>query len=99
MPAQNPAERALIASIAANQSWAKTADRAARTAAARKAMFDRFEELVDPGITEPTARAAAAENLRRAHFQQMALKSARSRRATAAKKSKSRGDDGGPVAA
>ncbi len=85
VPARNPSERSLIASIAGNQSWANTPDRAARTDKARKALVDRFEKLVNPAITDPVARAAAAENLRRAHYKRMALKSAQSRRAKAAR--------------
>lgn len=81
LPARHPTERALIASIAGNQSWANTPDRAARTEAPRKAFLDRFEEQVDSSITEPAARAAAAENLRRAYYKRLALKSAQARRA------------------
>lgn len=81
MPARNPSDRALIASIAGNQSWANTPDRTARTETARKAFLDRFEEQVDPSITDPDARRAAAENLRRAYYKRLALKSAQARRA------------------
>ncbi|CAN5407440.1 hypothetical protein BH09ACT7_BH09ACT7_04990 [soil metagenome] len=77
-----PAERSLQASIASNESWAKTPDRSARTAAARRAFEERFEKQVDPdGLLAPTERAARAANARRAHFQRLALKSARVRRA------------------
>jgi len=41
-------ERALRASIAVNESWAKTPDRSARTANARAASDARFERQVDP---------------------------------------------------
>jgi hypothetical protein len=81
LPARNPSDRALIASIAGNQSWANTADRAARTEAPRKAFLDRFEQQVDPSITDPASRSAAAENLRRAYYKRLALKSAQARRA------------------
>ncbi|MBB4749182.1 hypothetical protein [Actinoplanes lobatus] len=74
-----PAERTLRARIAANTSWGKTVDRTARTEAARKALHDRFETQVPAEITDPQARAVAAENLRKAHYQRMALRSAQSR--------------------
>ncbi|BBG04195.1 MULTISPECIES: hypothetical protein [Pseudonocardia] len=59
-----------------------TKDRAARTAAARRAADERFELLVDPdGEMTPEDRAAAVENARAAHYRRMALRSAESRRA------------------
>lgn len=76
-----PAERALRAQIAAHESWARTADRSARTANGRKAMLDKFEQLVDPnGELAPVERAKRAEHARKAHFKRMALKSAQARR-------------------
>lgn len=80
-PAKLPAERSLIASIAADVSWARTVDRPARTAAARKALADRFEARVPAEIIDPVARVVAAENLRRAYYKALALKSAQARRA------------------
>lgn len=77
-----PAERSLQARIASNISWASTTNRSARTAPARAAFNERFERQVDPhGILLPAERARRAENARKAHFQQLALKSARARRA------------------
>lgn len=66
-------ERRMRASIAAHESWANTPDRSARTAAARRALDDKFLELAggDP---------KRAEHLRKAHFQRLALKSAQARR-------------------
>jgi len=79
---RSPAERSLCAAIASNESWAKTADRPARTAAARRAFNKRFEDQVDPdGVLTPAERAKRAENARQAHFQRLALKSAQARRA------------------
>lgn len=73
-----PSERTLRAQIAAHESWAKTSDRTARTAAARQAMLDKFEKQVDPNNELTQAeRAKRAENARKAHYQRMALKSAR----------------------
>lgn len=80
-PAQTPSERSLIASIAAHASWGHTVNRAARTEAARKAMEDRFERLVPAEIIDPTARLAAADNLRKAFYKSLARKSAIARKA------------------
>lgn len=81
MPAPTPAERRLSAQIAAHESWARTPDRSARTAPARAALLARFEHEADPdGTLLPAERARRAEHLRKAHFQRLALKSARSRR-------------------
>lgn len=76
-----PAERSLRGQIAAHESWSRTPDRAARTAAARKALFDKFEQQVDPDSSLPPAeRAKRAEHARKAHFKRLALKSAQARR-------------------
>ena len=66
-------EASLMASIAAHESWARTEDRAARTAPARRALEEKF--LAAAG-GDPTR----AEHLRKAHFQRLALKSAQARR-------------------
>lgn len=43
----------------------------------------KFEREVDPdGVLSPEERARRAEHLRKAHFQRLALKSARARRRT-----------------
>ncbi|MDT2008764.1 hypothetical protein FXW78_39665 [Rhodococcus opacus] len=69
--------------IAAHESWARTEDRTARTAAARKAALDRFERIVDPdGSLNPQERARRAEHARKAYFTRLALKSAQARRRT-----------------
>lgn len=81
MPAKDPADRSLIASIAANISWGRTTDRAARTQAARKAQLGRFEAQVPPEVVDPRTRAAAAENLRSAYYKTLARKSAQARKA------------------
>jgi hypothetical protein len=76
-----PAERSLRSQIAAHESWARTDDRSARTANARKAMDKKFELLVDPdGKLPPAERAKRAEHARKAHFKRLALKSAQVRR-------------------
>lgn len=67
------AERRLHASIAAHESWANTRDRTARTAPARRALEEKF-------LKEADGDPVRAEHLRKAHFQRLALKSARARR-------------------
>ena len=80
-----PSERALIARLAAHESWAKTADRSARTAPARAALLSKFEREVDPdGVLAPAERVRRAEHARKAHFTRLALRSAQARRAKAA---------------
>lgn len=71
----------MIARIASHSSWAKTQDRAARTAPARAAFLDRFERQVDPDRKLPSAeRARRADSARRAYFTSLALKAAQARR-------------------
>jgi len=78
----SPAERAMRAKLAANTRWAKTEDRTASTEPGRRAAEARFEREVDPeGKLPPSERAKRAANLRKAHMQRMALKSAQVRRA------------------
>lgn len=75
------AERSLRGQIAVHESWARTPDRAARTANARKAMLDKFERQVDPnGTLAQAERAKRAEHARKAYFKRLALKSAQARR-------------------
>ncbi|WP_254427412.1 hypothetical protein [Mycolicibacterium fortuitum] len=76
-----PSERTLRSQIAAHESWAHTEDRSARTANARKALLDKFEQEVDPdGVLTPAERAKRAEHARKAYFARLALKSAQARR-------------------
>ncbi|WP_460992361.1 hypothetical protein [Sinomonas soli] len=76
-----PSERRMAARIAAHESWAMTEDRSARTAPARAALLAKFEKMADPdGTLAPTERARRAEHLRKAHFQRLALQSAKARR-------------------
>ena len=70
----------LGAQIAAHDSWARTVNRSARTAPARRAMMERFEKLVDPNGEFPeNVRQQMAESARKAHYRRMALKSAKVR--------------------
>ena len=81
MPELPESERKLCAQIAANTSWGNTIDRLARTEPGRRAAAAKFEQQVDPeGILTPVERAKRAENLRKAHMQRLALKSAQVRR-------------------
>lgn len=85
-----PAQRSLRARLAAHTSWTNTVDRAARTAAARKAADERFARQVDPeGILPPRERAERVGNARKAYFAALALRSARARRQRRTR----RGDD------
>jgi hypothetical protein len=71
----------LAGRVGAHESWARTEDRAARTAAARAAADARFEKQVDPdGVLPPRERARRSENARAAFYAQLALKSAAARR-------------------
>jgi hypothetical protein len=65
------------AQAAAHESWAKTPDRTARTAAAREAILQKLEQQVDPdGVMSPGDRRKAAENARKAQLLWAAQKSA-----------------------
>jgi hypothetical protein len=72
------------ASAAVHASWARTRDRAARTAPAREARWQKYleqaRELQGPQAT-PEAVEQAAEHLRRADMARMALKASRARQA------------------
>jgi hypothetical protein len=73
--------RSQIGRIGAHASWAKTENRSARTAPARRAMLDKFEREVDPNNElTPAERAKRAESARKAYFTRLSLKSAQARR-------------------
>jgi hypothetical protein len=68
--------------IAAEISWARTPDRAARTRPARNAFLRRFEKEVDPdGTLPPEERQQRAEHAKRAYMLQLAKRSAAVRKA------------------
>lgn len=75
-----PEQRSLRSRMAAHRSWACTADRTERTRPAREAFMRRFEDEVDPerklSLNE---RIRRAEQARKAHFVQLALRSSRAR--------------------
>lgn len=82
MPAQDPSDRYLAASIAANTRWSREPDRTAATSPARAAFEARFDDEVDPGrVLAPAERARRADAARRAYFMRLALRSAQARRA------------------
>lgn len=76
-------ERSMRMRIAAHLSWAQTPDRSARTQAARQqshhGRFIAKARELHPDGTEKQI-AAAAEALKKAHYQELALRSAQSRR-------------------
>lgn len=84
-----PARSSIIAALGAHESWARTEDRTARTAPARKAFEDRFaaqvrEEFPDLDDAQVAVRA---EHAKKAYYLRLALKSAAARKAKAASKS------------
>jgi hypothetical protein len=79
--ARTPAENKLSASIAANMRWAQCEDRTEATAPARKALEDKW-------LAEAGGDPKRAENLKRAYYQRIALRSSVARR-----KAKAGGDD------
>lgn len=75
------------ARAAAHASWAKTPDRAARTAKAREAAVAKFERGVDPDNTmSPADRRKAAVNAQKAHMYAMSQKGVDKRKAKRAAK-------------
>ncbi|MEV2277799.1 hypothetical protein AB0I72_19665 [Nocardiopsis sp. NPDC049922] len=72
--------------IGALESWARTRDRAARTAKARKASpasVDYWIDRVPEDITDPDQRRTAGEEAHRAHMLRLAAASAKARRKSA----------------
>lgn len=90
MASSHPSDRIQIASLAAHLKWAGTRDRAAATAAARQAFNDRFltQAREKFGDLPDAELARAADHLRSAYYRDLALKSAQTRRAKAARKAK-----------
>lgn len=69
-------------SIAQHKRWALEPDRTAATQPARDGMHSKFVDQVDPDrVLEPAERAKRVKNARSAHYREMALKSAKVRRA------------------
>ncbi len=82
-----PAERSVIASIAANTRWSREDNRSGATATARAkspASLEYWKNKVDPeGKLAPAVRLAMAENAKSAYYKKAAL---RMRQAKAAKR-------------
>ena len=73
-------DRSQRARVAALKRWAFT-DGGSGTAPARAAFDARFERLVDPeGVLDPRVRAERVKRARKAHFLEMAMRSAEVRR-------------------
>jgi hypothetical protein len=76
------AERSLHGQIAVHARWAKCEDRSAATAAARRAMANRFEREVDPdGVLPPEELGRRVASARKAYFARLSLMAAQARRA------------------
>lgn len=66
--------------IAAEVSWSRTSDRAARTKPARDRFLARFEHEVDPdGRLAPDVRRQRAEHARKAYMLRLAKRSVQAR--------------------
>ena len=77
----SPAERTLRARLAAHAMHGRH-DARATTAKARAAFLARFEQQADPdGLLTPAERERRAQQLRSVYFAQLALASAKARRA------------------
>jgi hypothetical protein len=67
--------------IAAEVSWARAANRSARTRPGRQSFLSRFEREVDPhGTLPPEERRLRAQHALRAHMLRLAKRSAAARR-------------------
>lgn len=73
MASHDPNVRQLVGRFGAEQSWANTEDRSARTKPARDALNKRF-------LDEAGGDPVRAEHLRKAHFLKLALRSAQARK-------------------
>lgn len=81
-------QRRIASQVGAHESWARTTDRTARTAPARKAFEDRFAAQVRaefPNLDDAEV-ATRAEHLKKAYYLRLALASAKARKAKAARK-------------
>lgn len=80
MSATNPADRSLIARIAAAERWGKATNRAEATAPARAGLRAKFAREADPaGVLDPAELEHRIDSLVRAHMLRMsrAAKAAR----------------------
>jgi hypothetical protein len=78
-----PEQRSMRARVAAHTRWSQH-DPVSGTAAARRALNDQFERMVDPDHELPTdERSRRAASARKAYFARLALASSRARRSRA----------------
>lgn len=88
MPSKNPADRSVVAQIAAAERWGRTADRTAATEPARAGLRAKYAREVDPeGRLEPAEVERRVDSLMKAHMLRM------TRAAAAARLAKRGGDD------
>lgn len=80
MAAKDPADRILIARIAAHARWGREPDPVQATQKARDSFLRRFLDLVPENITDPETRARMAEHLRREYMIRLARRSAEVRK-------------------
>jgi hypothetical protein len=62
MAAANPAERSEISSLAAHTRWAQVPDRTAATAPGRAALRARFDQAIDPSVTDLDQRRSMVDH-------------------------------------
>lgn len=84
MVAKDPEDRVLLARVAANERWGRTADRTAATAPARRGLRARFEREIDPdgtlAATQPAEVERRVDQLQKAHMLRMSLAAKNARR-------------------
>jgi hypothetical protein len=101
-PRLTQAEERLRMSIGGHTGWARTVDRAARSAHAQKASPSSLEyhlARVDPdGVMTPENRAACAKSAQRAYMKTLALKSSIARRQKRAAEKAAKKRDGDQAA-
>ena len=62
MAAANPAERSEISSLAAHTRWSQVPDRTAATAPGRAALRARFDQEIDPSVTDLDQRRSMVDH-------------------------------------
>ena len=81
MAARDPAQRALVARLAAYSRWSRCDDPLAATETSRKSFLDRFDRQVDPENKLPVdERRRRADAALKAHMTRIALRSAQARK-------------------
>lgn len=68
----SPSQRIMRARLASHESWAKTTDRTARTAKARRTFEEKF-------LAEADGDPQRAKSLRKAYFARLTMKSVQAR--------------------